>query len=165
VLFERALAIKEKALGPEHSEVAGLLENVALAHHAVGRHDEAKALLERALVIKEKALGPGHPDVGLALVGLAKVAIAQHRPGDAVRLAQRALTLREEQGVVVDRIAEARFTLARALWDAPADAGGDRARARALAEQARDALHELGEGSAADLAEAEAWLADHPGAP
>jgi tetratricopeptide (TPR) repeat protein len=59
-LLERALAIREKALGPEHPDVATSLNNLALVHHATGGYEEAKALHERALVINEKALGPEH---------------------------------------------------------------------------------------------------------
>jgi len=79
------------------------------------------------------------------------------RPADAVPLVERALAIREKASVSAPR---PRFLLARALWDAPADAGRDRARA-CLAEQARDALREAGTAEAEDLAEIEAWLAAH----
>lgn len=165
-LFERALAIKEKALGPEHDEVASMLENIAFADHALGHLDEAKERFERALAIKERTLGPEHPNVALTLVGLAQVLTAQHRASDAIPLAERAVTLRISEGqVATDRLPEARFTLASTLWDASTDAGGDRARARTLAEQARDGLRELGPGHEDYLAEIEAWLAAHPDAP
>ena len=94
-------------------------------------------------------------------VGLANVALAKHRPKDALPLAERALAIHENAGVPATLLASTRFLLARALWDAPADAGRDRPRAVALAEQARDALRETGAGSAKDLAEVEAWLAEH----
>jgi hypothetical protein len=48
--------------------------------------------------------------------------------------------------------------LARAAWEAPADAGGDRARALTLAAQARDAHRDAGQGSAEALVEVEQWL-------
>jgi hypothetical protein len=48
-----------------------------------------------------------------------------------------------------------RFALAEALWAT----GGDRARARTLAEQARDGYAALGQGRAPDRVRVEAWLA------
>jgi tetratricopeptide (TPR) repeat protein/predicted Ser/Thr protein kinase len=158
VLYERALAIWEKALGPEHPHVASSLVGLAILYEATGDHDVAKPLLERALGIQERLLGPEHPDLAHALVGLANVALAQHRDGDAIRLAERAVTLRDEGGAAVELLAEARFTLARALWDAPLDAGRDQARARILAEQARDVYRAAGNSEAARLAEVDAWL-------
>ncbi len=61
---ERALAIWEKALGPDHPDVAASLNNLASLYHAQGAYERAKPLYERALAIREKALGPDHPDVG-----------------------------------------------------------------------------------------------------
>ena len=62
-MYKRALAISEKALGPEHPDVATSLNNLALLYQAQGRYAEAEPLHKRALAISEKALGPEHPDV------------------------------------------------------------------------------------------------------
>ena len=59
---------------------------------------------------------------------------------------ERALTIRTTHEVDPALLAETRFILARALWTAPATHGRDRARARTLAEQARDAYASLGDG-------------------
>jgi tetratricopeptide (TPR) repeat protein/predicted Ser/Thr protein kinase len=162
VLYERALAVREAALGAEHPEVARSISNLAGIHRAIGDHDEAKVLYERALAIWQEAQGPEHPDLAYPLVGLALVALAQDHPSEAIPLAERAVTLREHGGVAAELLAEARFTLARALEGSPAAAGRDRARARVLAEQARDAFRAVGKGGEPALAEAEAWLAAHP---
>ena len=53
----------EKALGPEHPDVANSLNNLAALYQAQGRYAEAEPLYKRALAISEKALGPEHPDV------------------------------------------------------------------------------------------------------
>jgi tetratricopeptide (TPR) repeat protein len=60
-LFERALAIYEKALGPEHPHTAGSLNNLAGLLQDQGDLARARPLFERALAIREKALGPEHP--------------------------------------------------------------------------------------------------------
>ncbi|MEZ4645328.1 MAG: tetratricopeptide repeat protein [Chloroflexota bacterium] len=59
---ERALAIFEKALGPDHLD-AGSLNNLGTLLKDMGELAEVRPYLERALAISEKALGPGHPFV------------------------------------------------------------------------------------------------------
>src|SRR5262249_13599028 len=70
-LFKRALAIAEKALGPEHPDVAVILNNLAELYRAQGKYAEAEPLYKRALATLEKALGPEHPDVATNLNNLA----------------------------------------------------------------------------------------------
>jgi tetratricopeptide (TPR) repeat protein len=43
-LYKRALAIHEKALGPEHPVVATGLNNLAFLYQAQGRYAEAESL-------------------------------------------------------------------------------------------------------------------------
>ncbi|MEJ5346574.1 MULTISPECIES: tetratricopeptide repeat protein [Chloroflexus] len=61
-LLERALAIRERSLGPDHPDTATSLNNLALCLQAQGAYAEARPLLERALAIRERSLGPDHPD-------------------------------------------------------------------------------------------------------
>ena len=60
-LFERALAIWEKELGPDHPDTASSLNNLGYLLQAQGDLAGARPLYERALAIREKALGPDHP--------------------------------------------------------------------------------------------------------
>ena len=53
-LLQRALAIREKALGPEHPDVVTSLENYALLLRDMGRPDEAAPLESRARAIRTK---------------------------------------------------------------------------------------------------------------
>ena len=62
-LYERALALREKALGPEHPDVATSLNNLAELYEAQGQYARAEPLYQRALAIAEKALGPEHPNM------------------------------------------------------------------------------------------------------
>ena len=62
-LAQRALAIREKALGPDHPGVAESLNNLAVLYQGQGRYVDAEPLYKRSLAIREKALGPNHPDV------------------------------------------------------------------------------------------------------
>ena len=61
--FTQALAIREKALGPEHPDVAQSLNNLAALYRAQGQYAKAELLYQRALAIDEKALGSEHPTV------------------------------------------------------------------------------------------------------
>lgn len=60
--YERALAIREAVLGPQHPGTATSLNNLAWLSHDEGNIAEAVALMRRALAIRETALGPQHPD-------------------------------------------------------------------------------------------------------
>jgi hypothetical protein len=60
-LFERALAICEKELGPEHPSAIRSLNNLAGLLEDQGDLAGARPLFERALAICEKELGREHP--------------------------------------------------------------------------------------------------------
>jgi CHAT domain-containing protein/Tfp pilus assembly protein PilF len=95
-LVERVLGIRERALGPEHPDVAQTLNNLAVLYDERGDYAKAELFYQRALTIREKALGPEHPDVG---TNLAKLAALYFRMGDDAKpepLFQRALTIREK---------------------------------------------------------------------
>lgn len=64
-LLKRALGIDERALGPDHPDVAAILSSLASVYYKQGNYDEALLLLKRALEIDERALGPNHPDTKL----------------------------------------------------------------------------------------------------
>ncbi len=53
-LFQRSLAIWEKALGPEHSDVATTLENYAALLRQTARADKAERMEARATAIRAK---------------------------------------------------------------------------------------------------------------
>ena len=61
-LYERALALREQALGPSHPDTATSLNNLAVLYAYQGDFDRALPLIERALVIRVRALGAQHPD-------------------------------------------------------------------------------------------------------
>src|SRR4029453_730245 len=60
--YQRALAIREKALGPEHPDVAQSLNNLASLYQTQGRYTEAEPLYQRVLASRERVLGAEHPD-------------------------------------------------------------------------------------------------------
>jgi tetratricopeptide (TPR) repeat protein len=130
--------------------------------NAEGKYEEARGYLERALTIWEQALGrPEHPHVAATLTVLGETLLGQEKPAEALPLLERALTIRTASVGEPTELAYTHFVLARALWDAPTEAGRDRERARTLAEQARSIYADAGEKSAKELRAVEAWQAEH----
>ena len=91
-LFRRALAIREKSLGPDHPDVANSLNGLASLLDDTNRRTEAEPLFRRALAIREKSLGPDHPSVANSLNNLAKLLYESNRRPEAEPLFRRALT-------------------------------------------------------------------------
>jgi CHAT domain-containing protein/Flp pilus assembly protein TadD len=98
-LVQQVLAIREKVLGPDHLDVATVLNGLGGLYEDVGRFAEAEPLYKRSLVIREKALGPDHPDhflVARSLNSLANLYERQGRYAEAEPLNQRALAIFEK---------------------------------------------------------------------
>src|SRR5205085_2128669 len=85
-LYRRALAIDEKAHGPDHADVAIDLNNLAVLYDAQGKYAQAEPLHRRALAIFEKVHGPDHPDVAASLDNLAVLYCAQDKHAAAALL-------------------------------------------------------------------------------
>ena len=96
LLFKRALAIKEKSLGPDHTDVAEALHNLAEFHRKHGQLAEAEPLYQRVLSIAERALGPEHPSIGVVVGNMAELYRAQGRHAEAESLAKRSVAIREK---------------------------------------------------------------------
>lgn len=95
-LLARALAIREKLLGPDHPEVAASLNDSAVLYRKQGRYAEAEPLHARALAIFEKALGPDDENVAHSLTSLALLYREQGRYAEAEPLHLRALAIFEK---------------------------------------------------------------------
>ena len=72
-LAKRCLSIVEKALGPDHPNVAASLNNLGLLYYSLRDYARAEPLLKRSLDIYEKVRGPDHPHVATSLNGLAEL--------------------------------------------------------------------------------------------
>jgi CHAT domain-containing protein/Tfp pilus assembly protein PilF len=95
-LAERALAIREEVLGPEHPVVAQSLNSLAVLYREQGNYSQAEPLYQRSLAIREKVLGPEHPDVALSLNNLAVLYQEQGDYSSAEPLYQRSLAINEK---------------------------------------------------------------------
>jgi len=95
-LYQHALALNEKTLGPEHPDTAASLNDLAQLYQAQSRYAFAEPLYQRALRIRERVLGPEHPDTVATLSHLAQIYQALGRYAFAEALYQRALLIREK---------------------------------------------------------------------
>ena len=133
---ERALKVREKTLGAVHPQVAASLQSLGETLAKRRSYDAARARFAAALAMREQVLGVSHPNVADTLYEMGKLEL--DAGGDAVKPAERALAIRDGHADTTQEfVAEARFLLARALV-ARKPTAADRARARTLAEAARD---------------------------
>jgi CHAT domain-containing protein/Tfp pilus assembly protein PilF len=93
---QRALAITEKVLGPNHPEVAEKLSNLASLFFKLERYADAEPLYKRALAIRMSALGPDHLTVASDWNNLALLYDALGRYPEAIMSFQRALAIEEK---------------------------------------------------------------------
>jgi tetratricopeptide (TPR) repeat protein len=91
----RALAIAEASYGPNHTEVAIPLNNLAVLLQDTNRLAEAEPLMRRALAIGEESDGPDHPNVAIRLNNLALLLQTTNRLAEAEPLFRRALVIDE----------------------------------------------------------------------
>jgi tetratricopeptide (TPR) repeat protein len=95
-LLERALAIDDKVMGPDHPDTARSLNNLGYLLQEQGDFSGAQPYYERALAIREKALGPDHTETAKSLSNLGGLL---HTHGDlsgARPYFERALAIHEK---------------------------------------------------------------------
>ena len=130
--YERALAIRERELGPEHVETAESLNDLAGLLRERGELVAARPLHERALAIRERTLGPEHASTSNSLNNLGFLLRDQGDLVGARRLLERAVAIRERAlGPEHPGTATCLNNLGLVLWDQ-----GDLAGARGLLERA-----------------------------
>ena len=98
-LTKRALAIYEKALGPEHRKVALALNNLGWNYSEQGKYAEAEPFYKRSLAIYEKVRGPEHPDLARPLWNYAALLLKTGRYTEAAKLMARAEAIRAKRQV------------------------------------------------------------------
>ena len=92
-LAERVLAIRKKALGNNHLDVATSLNSLAGLYTKQGKYSEAEPMYEQALSMRKRLLGEQHPDVAQSLNNLAGLYESQGRYSEAEPLYKQALSM------------------------------------------------------------------------
>jgi tetratricopeptide (TPR) repeat protein len=93
-LLRKAIAVGERAFGPDHAELSGPLNDLAVSYKYLARFVDAGPLYQRALRITQRTLGPDHPDVATIYHNLGGL---EHAAGNWSRgepFARRAVRLR-----------------------------------------------------------------------
>lgn len=131
-LAQRALTLGEKALGPEHMDVATSLNSLGQLNFIKGDLERAAQFFRRALSIQEKALGLEHKEVADTLNNLALYHQERKDYASAEKLLQRALAIYEKtRGVEHTEVATALDNLAVLYHEM-----GDKARAESFVKRA-----------------------------
>jgi tetratricopeptide (TPR) repeat protein len=156
VHMDRAIAIFARGLGAGHPELAVALYNRGELLNRLSRPRDARTAFERARAIWERELGPNNLTLSYALTGIGLSHLAEGNSASALVPLERAFQMREAEEHDPLRRSETRFALARALWES----NRDRTRARALAEEARDAYAKAS-AEREKLTEVELWLRSH----
>jgi eukaryotic-like serine/threonine-protein kinase len=154
----RAEEIAVRAYGPNATILASVLSNRGEVLLALGRAQEAVAVFEDA-ISRWPSVGDRKGNLfSYPLTGLGQARLARGEPRLAIAPLERALSLREALPGNVADVAETRFALARALWDA----SRERARARKLAKDARaEYATALDAQAKSEGQRIDAWLASH----
>ncbi|KAJ1337372.1 protein O-GlcNAc transferase [Microdochium nivale] len=90
-MYQQALAGKEKAVGPDHTDTLRTVNNLGNVYKYQGRLAEAEAMYQRALAGCEKALGPDHTNTLMTVNNLGILYADQGRLAEAEAMYQRAL--------------------------------------------------------------------------
>jgi tetratricopeptide (TPR) repeat protein len=154
--IDKSLLNLRHAYGADSPLLAHQLSNRGEILAALQRHAEAEHDLRDAVNRWTVQIGPEHLWVAYALTALGNTLTAQGRTKEALDVLERALRIRQATEPNPELVAETRFALARALWEA----SPDRPRAVMLAVAARD-TYSGRPTHARQAAEVDDWLTRH----
>lgn len=93
--LEKALAQKEKQLGPEHQEIAVAIRNLADEVCSHGEYRKAEPLYKRAVALQEKHLPEAERELAITLTKFGELFYLQKKYADAEPLYKEALAINE----------------------------------------------------------------------
>lgn len=157
----RALEIWKQVLGDPHPSLAVSMLNIGYTLNKTGDFEAALAEFERALATVLSSVGPEHPYAVYAHNASASALVDLDRPGEALSHVEAVLALENLQ-VDPTLVAESKFIGAHALWPGAQPPAAQRARARRLALEAREAYGADADRWASYIEKIDAWLRDHP---
>ena len=122
-MFERTLALREAALGPEHRDTAISLSNLARTYTKMERHEDALAMHRRAIEIRKKTLGDRHPYLAESYEDLAWTLELANHHAEALDTQREALSRCESSlGPDHPQCAWSKVRLAELLGKGPSEA-------------------------------------------
>ncbi|AKF80300.1 serine/threonine protein kinase [Myxococcus fulvus 124B02] len=152
--FRQLLTIREAHFGPQHPILISTLRLLGRALMRQQRHEEVLPYFQRAVDLQLALPDDADERWTASLLDLGSVYLLLHRPAEAIAPLERAVAGWEQARPLPGQRTDARFMLARALWES----GRDRARASRLATEAKQLA--LTDGASQALRERiDAWLA------
>jgi CHAT domain-containing protein len=156
-LYQQAIDVWSKALGPSHPFVSVGLDALARTASARRQFTRAQAIYERALALRIRTLGPNHPRVAYTLVNMGRNLAAIGNRSQALQQIVRALAIYDAAGSSDDPdIDYAGAVALRGAIEAGMRRNGDARRtfgdALAARERLFGAAHPLTAESRADVA-------------
>lgn len=94
-MYERALKMREQALGPEHADTVETLYNLATVTSIQRRYEESLHLYKRVFEIRERTLGPEHANTAATINAMGLLYSNWRRYEEAQHMYERALEIRE----------------------------------------------------------------------
>jgi tetratricopeptide (TPR) repeat protein len=95
-LYQRALGIYEKNLGPDHPITGSTLSSLAYLYLNMGEYKKAEPIAERASSVCDKGFGPENPKTAAALSIQSEVYRELGKREKAILICDRALKIREK---------------------------------------------------------------------
>lgn len=115
--YEQAAAIINELFGPNSTEYAAALRNVANLRYVQEQYSEAAELYQRTLEIMEPALGPAHESLVDPLTWLAESYFKNQQYDEAEEPFKRAIAILEQRGEpALERLADACMNLAHLYY-------------------------------------------------
>lgn len=94
-LFERALAGRQRVLGPDHADTQLTMSNLALAYRLAGKFKEALPLQEQLLEKRQATLGPNHAITVATIFEMARTLQSLGKHDKAIAMFAEALHRRQ----------------------------------------------------------------------
>ncbi len=157
--FEQAAVGYKAAQGPNSPKLGTIHYAICGMLRMQGKLEEGLAACQRSRRIWERAKGDHPLQLARTLVAIGQAQLGLKRPDQAIAPLETALGLHDRAKSPELELQEARFELARALWDT----GRDRKRAVGLARQAWTFFEKAEGVEQSQRAEMAAWLKSRTG--
>jgi len=117
MLYEQAATIATEVLGPNSTEHALALRNLANLGYVQGKYSEAEELYRRVLEMMEQELGPAHEDLVEVLTWLAETRFKNQQYDEAEEPCQRSVAILEQEGeLALEQLANVCMRLAHLYY-------------------------------------------------
>ena len=94
-IMRQSFSMREKALGPEHPDLAPHMNNLGGVYWSQKRYNDALVMYDRTLRIYERTLDPMHPNMASVLNNIGETYWKLKRLDEAEKMLKRALAIKE----------------------------------------------------------------------